>query len=117
MPKLKCICGHSINLSEIPNRNGFHLWSESRFDEIIDNASRSVQAASSEDAAWTTLRRLFLPPIGTPSPHVYQCVSCGRLAVLRHASDLEVAQWYRPENLDSHPALLASLEKSLSETQ
>lgn len=42
---------------------------------------------------------------------IYQCISCGRLAVFRNASDRTVAQWYVPEAATVPPQLLSALDQ------
>ncbi len=112
MPKLRCSCGHIINLSEIPNPNGFHVFSEARFDEIIGAAAKSLELGLSEDVMWEAFRKLFVPLQGSTALHMYQCGSCGRLAVLAHPSDDNVARWYRPDEVGGNTPFLSSLERS-----
>lgn len=109
MPKLSCICGSIIDLSAIPHMDGFMILTEASVDELIDSAEALHREADSESAFRRGLSRL-LTPLSQPAPHIYQCSNCGRLAILRHPSDLDVGQWYSPEGIgDNDQHLLRSM--------
>jgi hypothetical protein len=109
MPSIPCPCGSIIDLSEVPHPDGFRLVAETALEELVDSAETLHKEATSVPTFRRGLSRL-LSPLSLPSPHVYQCQTCGRLAVLRHPSDSAISQWYLPEHEDgSPPSRLRSL--------
>lgn len=109
MPSFPCVCGSVIDLAEVPHPDGFHLLTESGLEGVVDSAETLHKEAMSGSAFRRGMSRL-LSPLLSPSPHIYQCQTCGRLAVFRHPSDSKVSQWYLPEHLNSsRPSLLRSL--------
>lgn len=94
MPKLKCLCGEVINLSPIPNPNGFMIIGEVRIESLIDRLLEShIHAKSPQDFE----RRAYdLMLIEEPEfPHMYECSGCGELAILKTASDRHTQFWYQ----------------------
>ena len=102
MPSIPCLCGSIIDLSEVPHPDGFLLLAETGLEELVDSAETLHKEATSVPTFRRGLSRL-LSPLSPPSPHVYQCQTCGRLAILRHPSDSVVSQWYLPEHGDGRP--------------
>lgn len=110
MPKLTCLCGDTIDLSTIPNPQGFRLLWEPLLEtfverladvKIVDMADKKV-----EKRIFAVLRDLDLP-------QVYECANCGRLAIFAHASAVEPSLWFLPEaNEDRGSGSLRSLVKS-----
>ena len=93
MPTLNCLCNEPINLSLLPNPHGFKLIPERSLEPLVD-ALTAAHAETSSDRdfsrrAWATLREPSLSVL-----QVYECPSCGRLAVFRHASDAAPIAWY-----------------------
>ena len=106
MPSLSCRCGNRINLSEIPNKNGYRLLAETLQEELIEAIVRLHMADSGPaDFEWGVNGVLGRRMVG---PQIYQCTSCGRLAVFRSPGDLTVRQWYKPEESAADSATLLS---------
>jgi hypothetical protein len=108
MPVLICLCRATIDVSEIPKDNGYRLLAETLREGVLDAIARLHQAgpgpADFEREVYGELGQRMI------GPQIYQCTSCGRLAVFRDRSDRVVRQWYKPENLgDKPPDLLNSL--------
>lgn len=113
MPSLPCRCGSSINLTTCPHPDGFKLLPESRRDDLVDAIEALYREATSEDEFVRKLHRL-ITPLDVPSPHLFQCQDCGRLAVLKCPSDPKVSQWYIPDPAEpSAPLRLRSLSKEV----
>ena len=117
MPSILCLCGSKIDLSEVPNPNGYHLLSEASLEDLIDSAESLYMRAETEPEVRRGLSRLLMPLSG-PSPHIYQCQNCGRLAVLRHPSNDFVLQWYSPEDDGkNHESLRAAFNQDIESNQ
>jgi hypothetical protein len=108
MPKLLCPCGGVLNLSAIPDPNGFSLRSESDLDEIITRIVR-LHERPEEGTDFQIAVIDTITPLKSPAPHVFQCTSCGRLAICPHPSMRESPIWFSPDNRDGPPPLLAAL--------
>jgi hypothetical protein len=102
MPSILCPCGSIIDLAKMPHPDGFSLLAETRLEELAD----SVEALHKEAIAVSAFMKglyLLLSPVSPPSPHIYQCQTCGRLAVFKHPSESAVSQWYLPESGGEKP--------------
>lgn len=108
MPRLKCLCGNSISLSEIPHPAGFALRAESDMDRIVTEIVRLHEHPDDVRDFELEVYRV-ITPLTTPAPHIYQCTACGRLAVFFHPSSRAAPLWYSPERQEEPPRLLASL--------
>lgn len=116
MPKLKCLCGESINLSSIPNPQGFKLiWELLREKLIEDLIAAHNQAASNKDFEDKVYNLLY--PRKLEFPQVYECPSCGRLAVFARSSDAKPAFWYQPEKVEKEADSLRSLVEEVKDKQ
>jgi len=111
MPKLGCPCGHVINLSIIPSPYGFEMIHEPKvgpFVAALSEAPIGVPAAKRERAIYDTeLQRRWA------IFQVYECERCLRLAVLRRASDADVAVWLMRDGQgsDARTSLAALVRK------
>jgi hypothetical protein len=98
MPKLKCVCGGIVNLSAIPNEQGFSLFWEPEMETVVENICNARDTRTRNEFKRKVYNHLLLT---RPSPvHIYECPHCGRLAVFARASDDDVAIWYTPEVID-----------------
>ncbi len=102
MPNLKCLCGHTINPSPLPNPNGLVIISEARLDALITTLAPALAAPGTDIEA--TLHDRFP---GRDASQGYECQACGRVAVFKRASDDVPVLWLRPE--DPEAPRLASL--------
>ncbi len=92
MPKLTCPCGHQINLSPIPNRQGYLMIREPAVDLVVADLSNEPRS--------TMTARQISDMLSTQQPdhyQVYECPVCGRLAVFDNASDSTPLAWYARE--------------------
>jgi hypothetical protein len=96
MPKLTCLCGKNINLSPIPNPNGFKLVWEPLREKLIEDVLNAYSSAKS-DREFEDLLYKLLYPKNPEFPQVYECQSCHRLAVFTSAADTKPAFWYQQE--------------------
>jgi len=97
MPKLTCACGEVINLSPVPNPQGFNVFSEAVHEKIIDSLVAAHQEAQSQ-ADFEQRAMEILTHVGTPGiMQMYECPHCGRLAVFGRAWDSTVALWFQLE--------------------
>lgn len=96
MPKLTCLCGENINLSPIPNPQGFKLVWEPLREKLIEAALNAYSSAKSNQEFEELLYKLLYPK-NPEFPQVYECQSCHRLAVFISAADTKPAFWYQQE--------------------
>ena len=100
MPTLTCLCGESIDLSPIPNEQGFKLLWELIVEPLVEQLDRDCNAVRDagdfQQAAYMSIRERQLP-------QVYECPSCGRLAVFERASDSAPALWFVPDTSAPRP--------------
>jgi hypothetical protein len=98
MPKLRCRCGATINLSEVPNPAGIACFSEACLEDAIVKLTSTLAAAemTEPDAIEALLLEHLVSRAGVP--HGYECSNCGRVAVFRRASDTVPALWLLPED-------------------
>jgi hypothetical protein len=108
MPCIMCLCGKRIDLSTIPNPNGYLLRSEEEEEKIVD---RIVQLHAHPDEVddFEIAVYIAITPRKSPAPYVLQCTACGRLAFFDRPSCLGRPLWFLPENCEGPPRLLASL--------
>jgi hypothetical protein len=108
MPKIRCLCGEYINLSPIPNPQGFKLVWEPTIEDFVDELVSAHKHASSaqefEKEAYKLIHRRK-----PEFPQVYECPNCGRLLVLARASDAKPAFWYQQEKVEGEADSLRSL--------
>jgi hypothetical protein len=98
MPNISCLCGHTIDLSPVPNDDGYRLYWEPKLEAITEQLASVFEgkAASKEferELHWALFRT---PPV---PPQIYECDQCGRLVVFAHPSDEMPAFWYAPEKI------------------
>lgn len=108
MPRITCLCGENINLSQIPNKQGFKLIWEPIREKLIEDLIAAYQQATSnrefEDKVYN-----LLYPRNPEFPQIYECPKCGRLAVLANASDSKITFWYQRERTSGEIDSLRSL--------
>jgi hypothetical protein len=113
MPILNCLCDRSINLSIIPNPQGYKLISEPLLETIIETLVAARDNANFDLEGFETLA-YDLFHLKRPSiPQVYECLHCGRIALLVHPSESDASIWFQREkkpreNLES----IVSLSRS-----
>lgn len=108
MPKIRCLCGETINLSQIPNEQGFKLIWEPMIEEFVDELISAHKQARSDQEFEEQVYNLFL--LRKPEfPQVYECPKCGRLAVFACASDTNPRFWFQRERTDGEADSLRSL--------
>lgn len=105
MPRLKCLCGESVSLHEIPNPQGFKLIWELAIETFINEIVSAHQRVSTKDFEKQVYDTFYLR--NPEFPQMYECPRCGRLAVFARASDNKPALWFHPE--DTNPMRLRSL--------
>ncbi|HAG80704.1 MAG TPA: hypothetical protein DCL61_05940, partial [Cyanobacteria bacterium UBA12227] len=96
MPKLTCLCGENINLSPIPNPEGFKLIWEPLREKLIEELITAYSSAKSEQE-FEELAYKLLYPRNPEFPQVYECPSCHRLAIFARAADTKPTFWYKQE--------------------
>ena len=96
MPRLQCLCGEEINLSPIPNLQGFAIYWEPWVDMLIDRLLSTYEKGRSLTDIEKSVNELLIKR--KPNPCIYECASCGHLALFANASDSEVRMWYAPQN-------------------
>ncbi|HBE58618.1 MAG TPA: hypothetical protein DEG17_26620 [Cyanobacteria bacterium UBA11149] len=96
MPKLTCLCGENINLSPIPNPQGFKLVWEPLREKLIEEIINAYSKAQSESEFEDFLYKLLYPS-QREFPQVYECPNCYRLAVFASAADTKPRFWYQQE--------------------
>src|SRR5450759_610511 len=98
MPKLLCQCGENIDLSPIPNQQGFKLIWEPLIEPFIDDLVQEHQQITSKEEFEKQAYKLFYER--QPAfPQVYECPFCGRLLIFAHASDETPALWFQREEM------------------
>lgn len=108
MPKFRCLCGESINLSPIPNKQGFKLIWEPTIEKFMDELVAAYKEATSAQEFEKQAYKLFYQ--SQPEfPQVYECPNCGRLAVLSRASNRQITFWYQRERTSGEADSLRSL--------
>lgn len=110
MPKLNCICDETINLSPLPNPQGFKLISESGLEALVEGLERAHEGAASAMDFQEQAYQLVYSSRST-FVQIYECPRCGRLAIFSRASDAIPALWYQRElvlgeGIDSVSSLL-----------
>jgi hypothetical protein len=96
MPKLTCLCGENINLSPIPNPQGFKLVWEPLREKVIEELITAYSVAKSEQEFEDLIYKLLYPR-NSEFPQVYECSNCQRIAVFASASDSQTTVWYEPK--------------------
>ncbi|MCC5637288.1 hypothetical protein LC593_15745 [Nostoc sp. CHAB 5844] len=118
MPKISCLCGELINLSPIPNRQGFKLVWEPLIEKLAENLVAAHQQAESDEKFERQVYKLLIPTRPKPEfPQVYECPHCKRLAVLARASDREITFWYQQERANTDIDSLRSLVEKTIDNQ
>src|SRR5262245_54115896 len=97
MPKLCCLCGTLINLSEIPQRGAFDLLPDVLRESLVHTITNvRDQATSRQDFVRQVYRAHS--HVGTPGIlSMVECPTCARLAVFARASDRAPAFWFQRE--------------------
>lgn len=98
MPRLTCPDGHQINLSSIPDPNGYVLIREDAIEVIVDRLSDACESATAA-APFPRHAYAALSPRNPDILQVYECPTCGRLAIFERASDDVPVAWYQRESL------------------
>lgn len=108
MPKIRCLCDEVINLSVIPNRQGFKLIWEPRIEKLIDSLVNAHRQAASDEEFEKQAYNLFY--LKKPKfPQVYECPNCGRLILFASASDAKPVFWFQRERVEGEADSLRSL--------
>ncbi len=108
MPKITCLCGENINLSPIPNPQGFKLIWEPMIEKfVLELVAAHRQAASAQEFEKQAYKLFHLRK--PEFPQVYECPNCGRLIVFARASDAKPAFWFQGERVDGEADSLRSL--------
>ena len=95
MPSLKCLCGETINLSEVPNENEFPLYSDQQLEQLQDSLVSVLENNLNESQRQSRISAVF--SARRPKPELIECSACGRLALFRDMSDQIPLNWYLPE--------------------
>src|SRR5579872_6130662 len=93
MPSLRCPCGHTIDLSLIPNPQGFDLLWEPQKEAMVGLFIEAHRRAGSDTEFEKLVSKILNSP-QRPHPYVIECPHCGRLALFAHPSDPDVVNWY-----------------------
>lgn len=96
MPKITCICGEIINLSQIPNQQGFKIISEQALETLADNL---VDAHKNSTAPIEFEKQLYknLDTKNSGIAQAYECPNCERLIIFGNASDSQPELWFQIE--------------------
>ena len=108
MPKITCLCGENINLSPIPNQQGFKLIWELKIEKIMDELVAAHKEATSAQEFEKQAYKLFYQR-KPEFPEIYECPNCGRLVVFARASDAKPTFWYQREKVEGEADSLRSL--------
>jgi hypothetical protein len=93
MPSIRCPCGTAIDLSLIPNPQGFDpLW-EPHKEGLFDQLMSAHQKAQSDAEFEKAVSKILNSP-KRPHPYIVECPHCGRLGLFAHPSDSSVVNWY-----------------------
>lgn len=118
MPKIRCLCGEMINLSSIPNPQGFNLIWEPLIEKLAENLVNAHQQAQSDEEFERQVYKLLIPIRPKPEfPQVYECFNCKRLVVFDRASDNIPAFWYQQEQANIEADSLHSLVDKIIDNQ
>lgn len=100
MPRLTCLCGYNVDLSQIPNPQGFKIISEPALEILTEKLAEAHRDAGSEA---DFERRMFscLRDRSLSILQAYECPNCRRIAVFRHASDSVPWVWLKPEGSEA----------------
>jgi len=112
MPKLTCICGEIVNLSEIPSPYGFKIFADLVIDAIVTDIITSFQKSPSTAEFEKQLYKLFEPETYRVV-QAYECPHCGRLAVFGKSEQDVPDLWYRIEKRKEPTVSLSTLTKPL----
>jgi hypothetical protein len=103
---ITCPCGETINLSTVPNPQGFKVIVEPLLDELITALVKAFDATSTaRDFEMMVYKTFRTPGIA----QAYECPKCGRLALLGRASERIPALWFRREKQRDEGLTLTSL--------
>ena len=101
MPKFKCLCGDTINLSSVPNQQAFNLIWEPLIEPLIDDiVAAHQQCPVEEEFHRQAYSKFYNRHSGPEFLQVYECHNCGRLAVFAHASDTVPTCWFQREKVN-----------------
>lgn len=116
MPKLSCICGANINLSQVPNQQGFKVIAEPILEDFLESVSTAASTSPSKNELEKQIYRGFY--LNTPGIlQVYECNVCGRIAIFGKASQDVPDFWYKQESRSSEKtaSLAALAQKQINE--
>ena len=100
MPKITCLCGEAINLSQIPSPQGFKIVSEKVFDTLVEKLVNAYANSPSKTEFEKQAYGNFYPTTHGIA-QAYECPACGRLVVFSHPSDAIPALWFQPEKANT----------------
>ena len=111
MPKFKCLCGNIINLSKIPNPDTYKITSEPLYESLQEEIAETIRKHDLQESFFRELIFLFQKKF---MPVLYECDHCGRIAVLKKASDIMPAFWLQKEvvNDTAHASLKSLFDQS-----
>ena len=100
MPKINCLCGENIDMSRIPNPQEFKLISSGLIEKLQEEI---INLFNNEEVVSEKINReLILLFHSRFTPTIYECQSCGRIAVLQKASDNIPSLWFVREKILNH---------------
>lgn len=117
MPALICPCGHSINLSLIPNINSYDVipdvMREKLIDKIVMLHESYISSKEFEKEVYKIISHLSSPGI----VHIIECPVCYNIAVFARPSDNVPVFWYNRKqvNLVEETTTLGSIVSLLQE--
>jgi hypothetical protein len=95
MPRLTCLCGESLSLSEFPNGREYPLFSDNQLEEIQNLLSLALGTRLTELERQSRINDVFAKR--RPNPEMVECLACGRVAFFAGSADRVPAIWYKPE--------------------
>lgn len=108
MPNLTCPCGERIDLSRIPNPNGYNIWNEARYEQFLEDVVELFLNERDNPSQFS--KNLFNLSFlkGNVPLQGYECTRCGRLAVFKRASSDTPDIWYVNEREKQDDIVLLS---------
>ena len=104
MPKITCICGEVINLSQIPHPQGFKIVSEEALETLVDNLIDAHKTSSSVKE----FEKRTYDSLLTKNPGItqaYECPNCGTILIFANASDAKPKLSYQLEKTEQEEIL------------
>ena len=115
MPRMSCLCGKSISLHSIPNRQEFYIVWDPDIEIFIDALVTAHQQAISNNENFERQAYHLFYLKNPKFPNVLECPNCRRLIVFTRGNRNSPTFWYQRERVEGEVNPLNSLVEGMEE--